>query len=257
MALLTGKVAAVTGASSGIGRAIARALAREGAAVGCFDLRKAARPEGYEEDIDTDTDEAIRADGGESLFVKVDVSRPAELNAAVEQLVSAFGRLDIMVNNAGVWVGPRTILEETEEEYDLTMNVNCKGVWAGSKAAIKQMVAQGEPGRVINVASMAALVALAEEPAYCASKGAVVALTRQLALDYADRRIGVNAICPGFINTALGRPAMGVNPEHELVPWPRLGTVEDIANTVVFLASPASEYITGISVALDGGYTAR
>jgi hypothetical protein len=254
---LTGKVALVTGSSSGIGRAIARELSREGAAVACLDVRKSARPEGYEEDIGIDTDDAIRADGGDSRYFEVDVAEAARMDAAVASVVSEMGRVDVMVNNAGIWVGPRTILEETEDEYDRTMRVNCKGVWAGCKSAIRQMVAQGNGGRIVNIASMAGLIALAQEPAYCASKGAVIALTRQLALDYADHRIGINAICPGFVSTALGRPAIGVNPEHELIPWPRLGTVEDIGRAVTFLASPASDYITGVVLTVDGGYTIR
>ena len=254
---LEGKVAVVTGASSGIGRAIARSFARAGASVVCADVRKSAREGGYEPDIEVDTDEAIRRDGGASGFAAVDVSRATDVEGVVRFAVETFGALDVMVNNAGIWTGPHTIVEETEAQYDATMVVNCKGVWLGCKYAIRRMVDQGRGGRIVNVASMAGLVGLGQEPAYCASKGAVIALTRQLALDFSHHRIGVNAICPGFIETALGRPAVGVNPEHALIPWPRLGSVEDVARLAVFLASPASEYVTGLAATIDGGYTAR
>ena len=171
--------------------------------------------------------------------------------------METYGSLDIIVNNAGVWTGAHSIIEETEEQYDLTMRVNCKGVWLGCKFAIAQMVEQKTGGRIINVASIAGLVGLEGEPAYCASKGAVVALTRQLALDFAAHRISVNAICPGFIMTALTRPTLGVNSEHGLTPWPGLGRPEDIARAALFLCSPEADWLTGITLAVDGGYTSR
>ena len=257
MEQLSGRTAVVTGSSSGIGRGIARALARAGAAVVCCDLRKSAREEGYESDISVDTDDAIRADGEKSTFITGDTRKAADIERVIHTAVETYGGLDIMVNNAGVWTGPHTIVEETEEQYDFTMAVNCKGVWLGCKYAIAQMASQGRGGRIINIASAAGLVGLEKEPAYCASKGAVVALTRQLALDYAADRIGVNAICPGFVETALGRPVMGKSTEHGLTPWPRLGTAEDIGRAALFLASSDAEWITGAILSVDGGYAAR
>jgi NAD(P)-dependent dehydrogenase (short-subunit alcohol dehydrogenase family) len=254
---LTGLTSIVTGASSGIGRAIARALASAGSSVVCCDVRKSAREEGYEADLAVDTDDAIRGDGGASSFVEADVTNAADVKRVVSSAVATYGSLDVMVNNAGVWTGPHSIVEETEEQYDLTMAVNCKGVWLGCKFAIEQMRKGKKGGRIVNIASMAALVGLEEEPAYCASKGAVVALTRQLALDFASDRISANAVCPGFIQTALARPVMGVSAEHGMTPWGRLGTPEEVARAVVFLASPQSEWLTGTAFVVDGGFTAR
>lgn len=263
---LQGQVALVTGASSGNGRAIALALAGAGASVVCADRERGALKQGYETDLSVDTDEAIRARGGKASYLPLDVREAAAVEQAVGRTVAEHGRLDIMVNNAGVFTGLHTILDETEEEYDFTMAVNAKGVWLGCKYAIRQMLTQeplpsGSRGRVINIASIGGLVGLAAEPAYCASKGAVVNLTRQLALDFAPQRINVNAICPGFLATAMVRPFLE-NPEthkllRDLTPWPRVGKAEDVANCALFLASPGSEWITGSMLTVDGAFTAR
>lgn len=260
------KVAVVTGSSSGNGRAIAVAFAREGAAVVCSDVRKSALEGGYEEDIEKDTDDAIRDEGGRAEYLDADASKASDVKAVIEKAVSSFGRLDVMVNNAGVFTGLHNILDETEEQYDLTMAVNAKGVWLGCKYAVEQMMKQevgegGSRGRIVNIASIGGLVGLANEPAYCTSKGAVVNLTRQVALDFAPERINVNAICPGFLSTALVRPFLD-NPEtneflHSLSPWPHLGTAEDVAKMAVYLASDDAEMVTGSYHTLDGGFTAR
>lgn len=264
---LDGKVAAVTGSSSGNGRAVALAFTREGAAVVCSDIRKSARKGGYEGDIQTDTDDVIRNEGGRAEYLDCDTTKASDVQELVERAVSAFGRLDIMVNNAGVFTGLHTIVDETEEQYDFTMAVNAKGVWLGCKYAIAQMLEQEDTGggetsrgRIVNIASIGGLVGLAAEPAYCASKGAVVNLTRQLAVDYAPERINVNAICPGFLATAMVRPFLD-DPElnerlHELSPWPHLGTAEDVGRLALYLASDDAEMVTGSTQVLDGGYTA-
>lgn len=263
---LEGKVAIVTGSSSGNGRAIALAFAREGAKVICSDINKSAREGGYEEDIHMDTDDIIRNEGGEAKFLKADVTKSDEVQALVDEAVASYGRLDIMVNNAGIFTGLHDIVEETEEQFDATMAVNTKGVWLGCKAAISQMLKQdvskgGSRGKIINIASIGGLVGLALEPAYCASKGAVVNLTRQLAVDYAPHRINVNAICPGFLRTAMVRPFLEdkeLNKKlHDSSPWPRLGTAEDVAKVAVFLASDDSEMVTGSMLIVDGGFTAQ
>lgn len=263
---LEGRIAVVTGSSSGNGRAIAVALAAEGAEVLCSDLQPAARSQGYEADLDTPTHEAIRAAGGRAEFQQADAGKAADVRTLIDQAVVHFGRLDIMVNNAGVFAGLGNILEETEENFDHTMSVNAKGVWLGCKYAIGQMMEQepcadGSRGRVVNIASIGGLVGLANEPAYCASKGAAVNLTRQVALDFAPHRINVNAICPGFLATAMVRPFLEdkeVNAFlHELTPWPRLGTVEDVAKCAVFLASDDSDWVTGSMLTVDGAFTAR
>jgi len=267
---LEDRVAAVTGASSGNGRAIARALAQEGARIVCSDLRRNALPGGYERDIELSTDAVITQAGGKATFIEADASKASDMQKVVACAVSTYGRLDIMVNNAGVFTGLHNIIEETEEQYDLTMNVNAKGVWLGCKYAIIQFMKQ-EPlttstgaqvrGRIVNIASIGGLVGLALEPAYCASKGAVVNLTRELALDFAPERINVNAICPGFLATAMVRSFLEKEETnkllHDLTPWPRVGTAEDVARTATFLASDDAEWMTGSMLTVDGAFTAR
>jgi NAD(P)-dependent dehydrogenase (short-subunit alcohol dehydrogenase family) len=261
---LRGKIAVVTGSSSGNGRAIALALAREGAALICSDIRKPALEGGYESDIKVDTDDLIRQEGGQAEYLQADTRRAEEIQALVDRAVAAHGRLDVMVNNAGVFTDLHTIVDETEEQYDFTMDVNVKGVWLGCKAAITQMLKQdvedGSRGKVINIASIGGLVGLASEPAYCASKGAVVNLTRQLALDFAPQRIHINAICPGFLQTAMVRPFLE-DPElnqllHEKSPWPDLGTAEDVGKAALFLASDEAAWVSGSMLVVDGAYTA-
>ena len=254
---LDGRVAVVTGAGSGIGRAIARRLAVEGAAVVVADLRLQPRDGDQEVDGHASTVDLIRAGGGEAIFVEADVGRASDMERVASTAVGELGGLDIMVNNAGIWHGHRTILEETEAEFDTTMATNIKGVWLGCKVVIDHMVRAGAGGSVINIASIAGMVGLAAEPSYSASKGAVIGLTRQLAIDFAEYRIRVNAVSPGFVETSLSRAVMGVNPEHDLTPWPRLGTVSDVASAVAFLASRESEWMTGTVMVIDGGYSAR
>ena len=254
---LEGKVALVTGAASGIGRAVARRLAADGAAMVVADLRPLPRDGEHEAGGPASTVDLIRAGGGEAIFVKADVSRASDVDRAVAEAVGSLGGLDIMVNNAGIWHGHRTILEESEAEFDSTMATNVKGVWLGCRAAIGHMAPTGKGGSIVNIASIAALVGLEAEPAYSASKGAVIGLTRQLAIDYSEHRIRVNAVAPGFVETALSRSVMGNNPEHDLTPWPGLGTVSDVASAVAFLASDESEWMTGSVLVIDGGYTAR
>lgn len=262
---LDGKVAIVTGSSSGNGRAIAIAFARQGANVVCSDIRREAREGGYERDIEQPTDEVIARLGVGVEYRDCDTTQADQIQALVDTAVSSFGRLDIIVNNAGVFTGLHTIIDETEEQWDFTMAVNAKGVFLGCKAAITQMLAQPDEdqpsrGKVINIASIGGLVGLAAEPAYCASKGAVVNLTRQLAVDFAPERINVNAICPGFLATAMVRPFLE-DPElskalHDNSPWPNLGTADDVANAAVFLASEDARWVTGSNLTVDGAYTA-
>ena len=254
---LEGKVVVVTGAGSGIGRAVARRVAVDGASVLVADLREQPRDGAREQGGHEPTAELIRAAGGVAIFLETDVTSASDMERVAEVAVTELGGLDIMVNNAGIWHGHRTILEETEAEFDSTIATNLKGVWLGCKVAVGRMVRAGNGGSIVNIASVAGLVGLAAEPAYSASKGAVIGLTRQLAIDYAAHRIRVNAVAPGFVETSLSRSVMGNNPEHDLTPWPRLGTVSDVASAVAFLASGESEWMTGSVLAIDGGYTAR
>lgn len=258
---LAGKVAIVTGASSGFGRAIAKAFAAEGAKVVCSDLRPDARPEGYEQDIALTTDEAIRKAGGEAIFVKCDVTKESEVKALVEAAAKKYGKLDIMMNNAGVFTHMAKIHESTEEEYEFTMGVNTKGVWNGSKQSVIQMLKQGKGGRIINLVSIGGLVGLANEPAYCASKGAAANLTRTLAIDYGPDAITVNGICPTFAPTAMCRPFYD-DPAvkqfvEDITPLKRWVKPEEVAALAVFLASDDAACITGVNIPIDGGFTAR
>ncbi|MEK6423084.1 MAG: SDR family oxidoreductase [Burkholderia gladioli] len=267
---LEGRIAVVTGASSGNGRAIALALAGEGATVVCSDIKKSALAGGYEKNLDVDTDVAITQGGGKASFIAADVSKADDVQKIIAHAVEAHGRIDIMVNNAGVFTGLHNIIEETEEQYDFTMNVNAKGVWLGCKYAITQFMKQAPMtsssgaklrGRIVNIASIGGLVGLALEPAYCASKGAVVNLTRELAIDFAPEQINVNAICPGFLATAMVRSFLEKEDTnkllHDLTPWPRVGTAEDVARAAVFLASDDAEWMTGSMLTVDGAFTAR
>jgi NAD(P)-dependent dehydrogenase (short-subunit alcohol dehydrogenase family) len=260
---LLDKTAIVTGSSSGNGRAIALALAAEGASVVCSDVRRQAREGGYEGDILVPTDDVIRANGGKAEYIEADAASYSAVENLVAAAVSSFGRLDVMVNNAGIFTGLHTIVDETEDEYDRTMAVNAKSVWLGCKFAIRQMLSQepvdGSRGRIVNIASIGGLVGLAAEPAYCAAKGAVVNLTRQLAVDFAPERINVNAICPGFLATAMVRPFLD-DPElnkvlHDKSPWPELGTAQDVAKAAVFLSTTEARWATGTLLTVDGGFT--
>lgn len=259
------KIAIVTGSSSGNGRAIALRLAADGAAVVCSDLGPDARPGGYEEDPEVPTHELIVKRGGRAIFVQANAADTGDMVALVDSAVSEYGRLDVMVNNAGIFTGLTTIVDEKEEDFDRTIAVNLKGVWLGAKYAITQFMkqdVQGDSrGTVVNIASIGGLVGLAQEPGYCAAKGGVVNLTRQLALDFAPHQIRVTAVCPGFLATAMVRPFLD-DPDlnaalHAQSPWPNLGTADDVAKAVAFLASDESRWVTGSTLTVDGGFTAR
>lgn len=251
---LAGKVAVITGAGSGIGRATATLFAREGARVVVADMSEGGGRE---------TVALIQAAGGEALFVKVDVTRAADVEAMVAAAVEQFGRLDILYNNAGIQIkGTATAM--TEEAFDKVMAVNVKGVWLGCKYAIPQMERQGG-GVIVNTASGAALIGTRENVAYCASKGAVLQLTRQIALDYAAAGIRVNAVAPGVVDTPLmapvfeqmGNVAQAKEATGSRHPLGRLAQPEEIAKAVLFLASDESSFSTGSCLVVDGGYTAQ
>ncbi|KAI0004349.1 NAD(P)-binding protein [Xylariaceae sp. FL0662B] len=266
---LHNKIAVVTGSSSGLGRAIALAYAREGATVVCADLNEEARAEVAAEGS-INTDEAIRQSGGRAIFVKTDVSLSQDFEALVQKTAQEFGRLDILVNNAGISVEsrrpPAGIHETPEEVWDTTMAVNVKSVFLGSKYAVAQMLRQdahssGHRGWIINMSSIYGLVAGRHNVSYATSKAAVVNLTRQVALDYADQKIHCNAICPGYTKTAIfANTIKGLHDENDIEakhPLGGTGTPEDIVGAAIFLASDEAAWITGVSLPVDGGFTAQ
>jgi NAD(P)-dependent dehydrogenase (short-subunit alcohol dehydrogenase family) len=263
MKRLQDRVAVVTGSSSGNGRAIALALAREGAKVVCADVTRRANPAGYEPDVDQDTDDLIRAGGSDTMFVEADVADSAAVKHLMSSAVDRFGRLDVLVNNAGIGY-IKAITDETEEEYERTMAVNARGAWLCCKTGIEQMLQQeprnGSRGRIVNISSVGGIVGLRNESSYCMSKGAVVLLTKSLAIDYAPERINVNAVCPGVIATSINRsyledPVMS-RAIRAITPWPEIGETYDVAMATLFLASDDAKWATGVILPIDGGLTA-
>ncbi|KAJ3493007.1 hypothetical protein NLG97_g5008 [Lecanicillium saksenae] len=268
---LKDRVAVITGSSSGIGRAIAIQYAQEGANIVCADLQPASRAE-IDKGSAASTDEHIRSLGGRAIFVKTDVSKAEEMEQLIEKTVEEYGRIDILVNNAGVAMkaenGPPPRIHETSEaHWDITMAVNAKSIFLGSKYAIVQMLKQeplatGDRGWIINIASVLGLVGSYRAASYCASKGAVASLTRQVAIDYAGDRIHCNAICPGFISTQMVTDTVGGSDQFlqrvsQLQPLGGLGQPTDIAGAAVFLASDDARFMTGVCMPVDGGYTAQ
>lgn len=248
---LEGKVAIVTGAASGIGRASALRFLREGARVVLADLSEHRLSEALDEATG-------HAPGAQALAVRCDVSSETDVEALVAQAVAKFGRLDCMVNNAGVpgAVGP--ITDISVEAWDRTYAVLVRGVFLGIKHAARAMADEG--GSIVNTASIAALNAGAGPAPYSSAKAAVLALSRSAAVELAPRRIRVNALCPGLILTPLLERGQGTAlPEvlSKAQPWPEAGLPEHIADAALFLASDESRFMTGESLVIDGGLTAR
>jgi NAD(P)-dependent dehydrogenase (short-subunit alcohol dehydrogenase family) len=254
--------AVVTGGGSGIGRAIALALAREGAAVAILDVLT----DGGEEAVT-----AAEKAGGRASFIRADVSRWDDVDAAVTAAVRQLGPLGIMVNAAGVLDGYAAVDETTVPLWERVIAINLTGTFLGCKRALAEPARAGG-GRIINIASVAGLVGAGGGPAYIASKHGVVGLTRYLAVNHADRGVTVNAICPGPIATGLrsnssrilgpDAPVMrGIGGDEAAIravtPTGRRGTVEEIADAAVFLAGRAAAYVTGHTLVVDGGWTAR
>lgn len=255
--LLAEKVAIVTGAGSGIGRAIARSFAEEGARVVVADVVEEPL-EGGEPTV-----EMIRRAGGIASFERTDVGEWAAIDALVSGTVRRYGRLDVMVNNAAIFSGT-PLLETSLEQWERVMTVNLTGMFHGCKRAIQQMLTQ-EPrhevrGRIINLGSQQGIVTAPQDTPYGVSKAGAIYLTRQIAVDYAHEHIVCNCISPGKIVT--GQPGANTDPARlenarRRTPWPRLGRPEDIANAAVFLASDRATYITGTNLVVDGGWLAR
>jgi NAD(P)-dependent dehydrogenase (short-subunit alcohol dehydrogenase family) len=247
---LEGRVALVTGASRGLGRAISLALAHAGADV-ALGLHDATGPNPAAE---------IEAMGRRALPVQMNMLDLGQIGSAVDEVVARLGRIDILVNNAGV--APTDPAEDvTEANFDRTLGVNVKGTFFASQAAGRAMIAQGF-GRIVSLSSQAGFVALPTESVYCMSKAAVAHLTKCLAVEWGRHGITVNAVAPTFIRTpgteaALADPAFEAETLERIAGLHRIGEPMDVAGAVVFLASPAASLITGHTILIDGGWTAR
>jgi len=248
---LTGQVALVTGAARGLGRAISLALADAGA-----DVALGLRVAGTADDLVAE----IESMGRRAFAVPMDVLDLAQIAPAVDAVVEHFGRLDILVNNAGL--GPENLaVDVVEADYDLTFDTNVKGLFFASQAAGRVMIRQGY-GRIVNLSSQAGFIALPTEAIYCASKAAVAHLTKCLAVEWGEYGVTVNAVAPTFIRTegtsdALADPAFEADVKERIAALHRIGEPVDVAGGVVFLASPAASLITGTTLMIDGGWTAR
>ncbi|HHJ4516921.1 TPA: 2-dehydro-3-deoxy-D-gluconate 5-dehydrogenase KduD [Citrobacter freundii] len=246
---LEGKVAIVTGCDTGLGQGMAVALAEAGCDVVGVNLK-----------IPHETAEKINALGRRFMAIQADLSQQDALTSIVTQSVSAFGRIDILVNNAGT-IRRQDALDFSEKDWDDVMNLNLKSVFFLSQAVARQFLAQGNGGKIINIASMLSFQGGIRVPSYTASKSGVLGITRLLANEWAAKGINVNAIAPGYMatnNTQQLRADSERNQEIiDRIPAGRWGTPNDLKGPVVFLASPASDYIHGYTLAVDGGWLAR
>jgi NAD(P)-dependent dehydrogenase (short-subunit alcohol dehydrogenase family) len=242
------KVALITGAAGGIGRATALLMASEGAKIMVSDVNETRGAE---------TVKLIEAQGGTAQFCRADVAKGSDVEALVEATVSAFGKLDCAVNNAGVGGSLARTHEQAEDTWDLVMNVNLKGVWLCMKYQIPHMVAQNS-GSIVNVASLAGLIGFPHNPIYSASKHGVLGLTKSAALEYARRGLRINAVCPGFTDTAMvsemeSAAARSIQANIAVHPMRRLGTPEEIAAAILWLCSDDASFVNGHALSVDGG----
>lgn len=248
---LEGKVALITGASFGIGRATVLAYVKSGVRVALADINEPGAQAVADE---------VAAIGGEAIVIKTDVSVKTDVEAMIKKVVDHYGRLDIAFNNAGIDLDHVLIGQAEEEVFDKLMNVNVKGVWLCMKYEIEQMLKQGG-GNIINTASIGGLVASPKMGIYGATKHAVVGLTKSAAVEYGRKGIRINSVCPGVINTEMTTRAMEKDPKSEqhilrAHPIGRLGEAEDIASGVLFLSSSESSFVLGHQLLVDGGFTA-
>jgi len=252
--LLEGKSALITGGGGGIGRATALAFAREGARLAVADIRLEAARE---------TVALVNAAGGQAISLSGEVARDDDVREMIDGVVAAYGRLDCAFNNAGIagWhvdaAGKKTA-EWSEEAFDRMIAVNLKGVWLCMKHELPQMQKQGSGGAIVNTGSIAGLAGLPTSSAYVAAKHGVIGLTKTAALEYAEDNIRVNAVCPGFIRTAMTAPMTPPRSEAILaqVPFRRMGNPEEIAEMVVWLCSERASYVSGAAYNVDGGWMA-
>lgn len=251
---LADKIALVTGGGTGIGRAIATVFSKEGARVAITGRRKGLLEE---------TLSKLNQKGKKAISIQGDVSKAEDAKRMVAETVKAFGGLNILVNNAGVVYKDGGTTECQEEGWDTTMDINVKGMYLMSKCAAPELVKTG--GNIVNIASVLGLVGSPRSIAYCASKGAVVNLTRSMALDLAPKKVRVNCICPGAVDTPMyqswirkyGDPEEVEKKMLEDYPLSWVGRPEDIAYAALYLASDQANWVTGIALPVDGGFTAR
>ncbi len=249
---LEGKVAIVTGGGSGMGQATAILFAKEGAKVVIACRNTAGSGE--------ETASIIKKAGGEAIFIKTDVSKAQDVQNMVKAAIDAYGRLDVLYNNAAVQGNVFLTPDVTEELYDKYMDINLKGVWLGMKHAIPEML-NNRAGSITNVASISALVGQRGLSHYAASKGGIISLTRVTAMEYAAKNIRVNCICPGLVRTPIWDQMEKASPGSlqkfvDGVPMQRYAKPEEIAQLALFLASDESSFITGSVIVIDGGTTA-
>ncbi|UPK90473.1 hypothetical protein LCI18_001408 [Fusarium solani-melongenae] len=270
---LLGKVAVVTGASSGFGRAIAFRFSREGAKVVCADIKEDPDTGGSRDaDKGFRTDKYITSKGGQAIFVKVDVSDSAQVDQMIARAVAEYGQLHIMVNNAGICPeaqapnAGKLLYDLDDEVFDKTMRVNSRSVFLGCKYANRQFLKQdvlssGDRGWIVNIGSTASLTADVGIGAYNTSKGAVLQTTKSVAVEMAPHKIHCNIVCPGDVITSCFEPHLydesAVANSLAKYPWGRFGSVSEIAAAVCFLASPDAGFITGAVLSVDGGFVAQ
>lgn len=247
-----GKIAFVTGAGSGLGKAIAVGLANAGADVAITELPG-------KEDLAQETAREIEAEGRRAFVVSLDVTKVSMIQSTVDAIVSQFDRIDILVNNAGINI-PKYAVDVTEDDWDRVLDINLRGVFFTAQAVAQKSMIPQNGGKIVNISSQNGVIGYWYRAAYCSAKAGVVNLTRVLALEWAKHNINVNAVGPTFIYTPLTRP-MFENKEFyndviSHIPLGRIGEPEDVVGAVVYLASPAANLVTGHTLLVDGGWTA-
>ncbi|MFP3669656.1 SDR family oxidoreductase [Priestia sp. SIMBA_032] len=249
MTTMKDKVIIVTGAQSGIGLATAQLFAKEGASVALVDINE---PKQEAQDL-VDV-------GYNAISIRCDVSIEKDVEVMVEKTVEAFGKLDYAYNNAGIQSPVTDTADLTEEEYENVMSINLRGIWLCMKYELRQLRKQGTEGAIVNCSSLGGLVGIAGRSAYHASKHGVLGLTKSSALEYASKGVRINAVCPGIIETPMVESMLTTESDEmqelmKQVPIGRLAKPEEVASVVLWLCSPASSYVIGQGIAVDGGYT--